>query len=65
MTSSKREDTLICHITMHRNAINFLYIPGHVTIWCLEVVHMADAGDVVPRKNMSELACVINVSILL
>ncbi len=25
-------DTLICHTTMRRNAINLLYIPGHVTL---------------------------------
>ncbi len=37
VTSSKRMDTLICHTTS-RNAINFLYNPGHVTFWCLEEV---------------------------
>ncbi len=26
------------HTTMHRNSINFLYNPGHVTLLCLEVV---------------------------
>ncbi len=29
---------LICHTTMCRNSNNFLYNPGHVTLWCLEVV---------------------------
>ncbi len=38
MTSSKPMDTLICQATMRRNVINFLYNPGHVTLWCLEVV---------------------------
>ncbi len=38
MTSSKWADTLICHTTMRRNAINFLHNPGHMTLWCLEVV---------------------------
>ncbi len=35
VTSSKGVDTLICHTTMRRNSINFLYNPGHVTLWCL------------------------------
>ncbi len=35
--------TLICHTTMRRNAINFLYNPGHVTRWCLEVVPEVNA----------------------
>ncbi len=30
--SGKQVDTLICYTTMHRNAINFLYNPGHVTL---------------------------------
>ncbi len=51
VTSSKQVDTLICHTTICRNAINVLYIPGHVTLWCLEVVPMVYASDVVPRKN--------------
>ncbi len=38
MISSKWVDTLICHTTMCRNSINILYNPGHVTLWCLEVV---------------------------
>ncbi len=38
-------DTLICHTTMHRNAINFLCIPGHVILWCVEVVPMANANE--------------------
>ncbi len=29
---------IICHTTMHRNYINYLYGPGHVTLWCLELV---------------------------
>ncbi len=32
VTSSKQADTLICHTTMRRNPINFLYNPGHVTL---------------------------------
>ncbi len=31
-------DNLICNTTMCRNAINFLYNPGHTTLWCLKVV---------------------------
>ncbi len=50
------EQTLICHTTMHRNAINVLNIPGHVTLWCLEVVPVVYASNVIPQKNMSELA---------
>ncbi len=38
VTSSKRVDTLICHTKMRRNSINFLYNPGQVIIWCLEIV---------------------------
>ncbi len=36
------EQTLICHITMHWNLINFFYNPGHVTLWCVEVGPMAN-----------------------
>ncbi len=43
MTSSKQVDTLICHTTMCKNLINFLYNPGHVTLWCVEVGPMANA----------------------
>ncbi len=32
LTTSKRVDTLICHTTMRRNPINFLYNLGHVTL---------------------------------
>ncbi len=32
VTSSKREDTLLCHTTMRRNSINFLHNSGHVTL---------------------------------
>ncbi len=49
--SSKQADTLICHTTMRRNAINFLSIPGHMTLWCLEVVPVAYAIDVIPWQN--------------
>ncbi len=38
VTSSKRAGTLICHTTMSRDPIHFLYNPGHVTFWCLQVV---------------------------
>ncbi len=38
VTSSKWVNTLICHTTMCRNAINFLYNIDHVTLWCLEVL---------------------------
>ncbi len=36
--SGKQVETLIWHTTMCRNSINFLYNPGHVTLWYLEVV---------------------------
>ncbi len=46
MTSSKLADTLICHTTMCRNPINFIiYNPGHVTLWCVEVVLVANARE--------------------
>ncbi len=38
---------------MRRNAINFLYIPGHMALWCVEVGPVAYASDVVPWKNTS------------
>ncbi len=56
MNSNKLADTLICHTITCRNAINVLHIPGHMILWCLEVVLVAYASDVVPWKNMSELA---------
>ncbi len=31
-------NALICHTTMRRNAINFLYNASHVTLECLNVV---------------------------
>ncbi len=46
VTSSKRVDTLICHTTMRRNPINFLYNPGHVTLWSVEVGPVANAREV-------------------
>ncbi len=49
VTSNKREDTLIC-IGM---LLTFLYIPGDVTLGCLEVVPVVYA---IPWKNTSELA---------
>ncbi len=45
MTSSKWVDTLICHTTMRRNPINFLYNTGHVTLWCVEVGHVTNASE--------------------
>ncbi len=30
---------------MRRNSIDFLYNPGHVTLWCLEVVPVANARE--------------------
>ncbi len=32
VTCRKRVYTLTCHTTMHRNSINSLYKPGHVTL---------------------------------
>ncbi len=50
---------MTCHtlITMRKNANHVLHIPGHVTLWCLEVVPVAYTSDVIPRQNMIELAC--------
>ncbi len=45
VTSSKQVDTLMCHTSMHRNPINFLYNPGHVTLWCVEVGLVANARE--------------------
>ncbi len=53
MTSGKRVDTLICHTTMRKNAINFLYNPGHVTLWCLEVVPVVYARVILWRWVMN------------
>ncbi len=47
MTSSKRVDTLICHTTMCRHSINFLYNSCHVTLWCLEVVPVVYARVII------------------
>ncbi len=48
MTSNKQADTLMCNITVHRNAINLLYIPGHVTLRYVEVVPVAYVSDIIP-----------------
>ncbi len=53
--SSKRVDTLICHTTMHRNSINFLYNLGHVTFRCLEVVPVVYAR--VPKYSTPLTCC--------
>ncbi len=45
VTSSKRADTLICHTTMRRNPINFLYNLCHVTLWYVEVCLVANARE--------------------
>ncbi len=45
VTSGKRADTLICHTTMCRNSINFLYNSGQVTLWCVEVGPVANARE--------------------
>ncbi len=52
VTSSKQADTLIYYITMRRNSINYLYNLDHVTLWCLEVVPMANASEgSIPHSN--------------
>ncbi len=58
VTSINWADTFICHTTVHRNVINVLYIPGHVMLWCVKVVPVVYAGDLIPWKNTSELAWV-------
>ncbi len=58
VTSSKRADALICHTTMCRNHINFLYNPGHVTIWCVKVGLVANAREGLTQEH--DWASVIN-----
>ncbi len=43
VTSSKHADTLICHTTMCKNPIHFLYNSGHVTFWHVEEGLVANA----------------------
>ncbi len=43
VTSNNGVDTLICHTTLCRNYINFLYNPSHVTLGCVEVGPMVYA----------------------
>ncbi len=61
MTSSKRVYTLICHTTIgttiRRNNINFLCNPGHVTLWCMEVVPVVYAR--VGLCKVIHFACLI------
>ncbi len=45
VTSSKQADTLICHTTLRMNPVNFLYNPGHMTLWCVEVGSVANARE--------------------
>ncbi len=45
VTSSKWADTLICHTTMCRNPVSFLYNPGDMTLWCVEVSPVANAKE--------------------
>ncbi len=48
VTSIKGADTLISHVTMGYNPINFIYIlfyPGHVTLWSMEVGPLANARE--------------------
>ncbi len=50
VTSSKRAETLICHTTIH--SINFLYNPGHVTLWFLEVGPVSNAREVTSQTKL-------------
>ncbi len=45
VTSSKWADTLICHTRMHRNAINFLNNPVHVTLRYVKVDPVANTRE--------------------
>ncbi len=63
------EWTLICHTTMRRNTINCLYSPGHMNLWCLEVVPVVYAkiarhSDIFNLGNillkMMQYACVVD-----
>ncbi len=45
VTSSKQADTIICHTTMCRNPINFLYNQGHMILWCVEVGLVANVWE--------------------
>ncbi len=56
VTSSKWVDTLIYHTTMCRNSTNLLYNPGHMTIWCLEVVLVVYARVVIFYAIMCKLS---------
>ncbi len=44
---------------MHGNAINFLYNPGHLTHWCLEVVPVVYAWVVTTIANVNEIPMII------
>ncbi len=48
-------DTLICHTTMCRNSIKFLYSPGHVTLWCLEVVPVANPREGIDAVHLAPM----------
>ncbi len=57
----------ISHITMGRNAINFLYNPSHMTLWCLEVVLVVYArmamryvSSLVRSPGPSVVLCIVN-----
>ncbi len=57
VTSSKREDTLICHTTMRGNPINFLYNPGHVTLWCVKVGLVANPREGSTQEHNWAMVC--------
>ncbi len=37
--------------------IIIFYIPGHVTLWCLEALLVVYASDVIPWKNNKVMCC--------
>ncbi len=49
------EWTLSYATTMRRNTSNFLYSPGHVTLWCLKVVLVAYAS--LARSSTRKISC--------
>ncbi len=51
LTSSKRADTLICHTTMRRGPRHFLYNPGHMPLWWLQVVPVLYSSHAIPHDR--------------
>ncbi len=64
---SKRENTLICHTTMHRNTIDFGYNSSYVALWCLEAVPVVYARVFTYAERvhkMMQYACAVDHVVL-